>query len=109
MKWGFEALVKNEYSGLTLYDGSGNPYSGATQITALGMDDGLYIWICAVVLGAIVLFLIGISYYALNNIVSKNDRNKKNCATAPGKNGQVVDGGPVPVPVEMQGVVVQDV
>eukprot|EP00741_Cyanophora_paradoxa_P002545 tig00000605_g2469.t1 len=85
MKYGFEALVKNEYGGLyplTCDPGKGpcmlrldkQGYGrGDDVITALGMaNDNIEIWACLLVLLCIFLALLLFAYLSLVRVVRKN-------------------------------------
>ncbi|TPX36852.1 hypothetical protein SeMB42_g07013 [Synchytrium endobioticum] len=51
MKYGFEGMVKNEYSGIQLY------CQGPLPVDGKGMDDALEIWACALIMIAMVVYV----------------------------------------------------
>jgi ABC-type multidrug transport system permease subunit len=68
MKWGFSAIAINEYSGLQLKTDSGTLLDGSTVIKQLALDQGyMTIGNAAIILGAMVIFLMTSAYYALHS------------------------------------------
>ncbi|TPX37995.1 hypothetical protein SmJEL517_g00239 [Synchytrium microbalum] len=70
IKYGFEGMLKNEYTGIQLWCAGALPVDGSVCLTQQGMDDGLGIWACALILIAMVLALLGLAYLSLNSLVS---------------------------------------
>lgn len=84
MKYGFEALAKNEFTGLIMPSGShillyysylagtdGKDLHGDTILNQLGIgaNDNLSIGICAIILGAMCLVLGLVAYLSLSRVV----------------------------------------
>ncbi|TPX35846.1 hypothetical protein SeLEV6574_g08132 [Synchytrium endobioticum] len=72
MKYGFEGMVKNEYSGIQLYCQGPLPVDGTVCIAEQGMDDALEIWACALIMIAMVVVLLGFAYVSLLRLVSSS-------------------------------------
>ncbi|TPX40845.1 hypothetical protein SeMB42_g05847, partial [Synchytrium endobioticum] len=70
IKYGFEGMVKNEYTGIQLYCQGPLPVDGKVCIAEQGMDDGLEIWACALILIAMVVVLLGFAYASLQRLIS---------------------------------------
>ncbi|TPX54723.1 hypothetical protein PhCBS80983_g05801 [Powellomyces hirtus] len=102
MKWGFEGLMKNEYEGLIIYDEQGVPTPGSVYVTQLGFDDGLDIWMTALIQILFVVVLICLSYLALYSIVNKNQR-KSDIGPAHSKTGHVTPDAQEMVVVDVRG------
>ncbi|KAJ1539165.1 ATP-binding cassette sub- G member 1, partial [Cladochytrium tenue] len=84
--YAFEALMKNEYTGLTIVcsgSSSGVATDGSVCIAQNGMDDALPIGVCAVVLGSIMVALTGLAYLALMRVVAARGRPVAAAAAAP--------------------------
>eukprot|EP00741_Cyanophora_paradoxa_P002580 tig00000605_g2503.t1 len=78
MKYGYEALLKNEYTGLTgltCEPGKGACMArsgrGEEIITALGMDDGIVLGYCILALLGMTALFLGLAYAALLRVVRK--------------------------------------
>lgn len=76
MKYGFEALFKNEFTGLVLKDSeNGGDKNGEIFIAKYGLkDDKLEIATCAGILCAMVVFLMVNAYFSLSRIVAKQSK-----------------------------------
>ena len=71
IKWGFEALVKNEYTDLTLTNEEGIAVGGDQMIKDAGFDDGFSIGNCLTYLFAIYIALLSLAFLALWRNVQK--------------------------------------
>eukprot|EP00158_Paraphelidium_tribonemae_P007562 Partr_v1_DN28287_c0_g1_i1_m76207 putative ATP-binding cassette, sub-family G (WHITE), member len=71
IKWGFEALAKNEFYGLELNGPGGVKVKGETVIRNLGLDDGLAIETCLLLLFAMYVMLVALAFFALQRNIKK--------------------------------------
>jgi ATP-binding cassette subfamily G (WHITE) protein 1 len=70
MKYAYEGMLKNEYYGILLYCNGTVPVDGAYCIATQGLDDGLDVWACAVILIAMMIAFLAVAFNSLNNLVS---------------------------------------
>lgn len=75
MKYGFEGMLKAQMEGLLIPNGDDSPITGELVIRQYGFaNDGLTVFVCAIVLLAMAVFFILVAYFSLLQIVTSQSR-----------------------------------